>query len=112
VEARELLHRIWRLVEEKKGERMLAIEVGKISPLCSYFLIASGSATIHVKTMAEHVISGLKAEGILPHHVEGLENGIWVLLDYGEVVVHLFVREEREYYGLERLWSDAPLIFE
>lgn len=110
--AEELLRRIWRLVEEKKGRRMLALEVGKISSLCTYFLIASGSAILHVKTIAEHVIGSLKAEGIVPHHVEGLDSGIWVLLDYGEVVVNLFLEEEREYYALERLWSDAPLISE
>ncbi len=107
----ELLRLIRHLVEEKKGERIVVLEVGKVSPLCTYFLIASGSAITHVKTIAEHVIGGLKERGITPHHVEGMEKGIWVLLDYGEVVVHLFVEEEREYYGLERLWVDAPLSY-
>jgi ribosome-associated protein len=68
-----------------------------------YFAIASGTSDAHVRGMAEHLMARLR-----PHHVEGLAQGRWVLLDYVDVVVHLFHPELREFYQLERLWADAP----
>lgn len=72
------------------------------------FLIASGTSRRHVQTLAEEVEMSLRPLGRRPLRREGMEHATWVLLDYGDVVVHLFDRDTREYYDLERLWADAP----
>ena len=75
-----------------------------------YFLIASGSSDTHVRAIAEHVMEELKKEGVRAHHVEGLAQGRWVLLDYVDFVVHVFHPTLRDFYQLERLWGDARIV--
>lgn len=74
------------------------------------FLIGSGTSNRHVRTLAEEIVDRLAEEGRRPLRREGLTDGQWVLLDYGDVVMHLFQPSVREYYDLERLWGDAPRI--
>ena len=73
-------------------------------------MIATGTSDLHVQAIAEHVIDELKKEGVRPGHVEGLRGGQWVLIDYIDFVVHVFHPAARDFYQLERLWSDAPVI--
>ncbi len=91
------------LITKKKGEDVIIFDLRNLSPLTSYFVIATGLSTIHLKTIADHL-----REYERPDHIEGLEAATWVLLDFFDVVVHLFIKETREFYGLERLWGDAP----
>lgn len=82
--------------------------------LCSfadYFLVCSGNSRRHVSALAEHVEEALRAAGIRPLGVEGLQDGLWVLLDYNDVLIHIFSQPFREFYNLEGLWADAPRIF-
>ena len=98
-----------RAASAKGGDDTVIIEVGEVLAITDAFVITSGRNTRQVKTIAEEVEARLKADGgISPLRVEGLGDSQWVLLDYGDLVVHVFLDETREYYDLERLWSDAP----
>lgn len=98
-------------IDEKKGLDVEILEVGDLLTITEVFVIATGTSRIHVRAVADGVEEHLAAEaGRKPLRREGVEQGEWVLLDYGDVVVHLFQPEQRDYYGLERLWRDAPAI--
>jgi ribosome-associated protein len=81
-----------------------------LTSFTDYFVICSGESTTQVKAIAEHIIESLKAEKTKPSGVEGLSHARWVLIDLGDVVAHVFDSETREFYGLEKLWLDAPRV--
>ena len=91
----------------KKARDLVALDLRGLSGVADYFLICSGESEVQVKAIAEAVEEKLKLQGARPWHVEGLEGRRWVLLDYVELVVHVFHHRTREYYLLERLWGDA-----
>jgi len=91
----------------KKARDPVALDLRELRGVSDYFLICSGSSEVQVKAIAEAVEEKLAEQGIEPWHVEGLGGRRWVLLDYVEVVVHVFHEKAREYYLLERLWGDA-----
>jgi ribosome-associated protein len=94
---------------DKKAERIVILDVSKQLVITDYFVIASGTNDRQVRTIAEEVERRLATgHDIKPFRREGEREGRWVLLDYVDFVVHVFLREERDYYDLERLWSDAP----
>lgn len=97
--------KIARLIIEKKGADVVIFDLKGISPITDYFVIADGLSEIHNRSIAEHL-----AETIKPDHVEGKESGSWVLIDYIDIVVHIFLHAARNFYGLERLWGDAKTI--
>lgn len=100
-----------RAAADKKAEDTIALEVGDIIGITEVFVITSGANTRQVRTICEEIELALKRDaGATPRSVEGLDDASWVLLDYDDLVVHVFVRATREYYALERLWSDAPRI--
>lgn len=99
-----------RAARDKKAQDVVVLDIRGISPVCDYFVIMSGRSTTHVKAVADNVKKKLAREGYYPLRREGLKEGRWVLLDYGDVVVHIFIEEEREFYNLERLWGDARVI--
>ncbi len=95
----------------KGGDDTVILEVGSILAITDAFVVTSGRNGRQVKTIAEEVEARLKADGgISPLRIEGLGDSQWILLDYGDLVVHVFLDETRSYYDLERLWSDAPRI--
>ncbi|MCX7738536.1 MAG: ribosome silencing factor [Hydrogenothermaceae bacterium] len=110
MEVRELVGKIVQKAKDKKGENIVTIEIGKISPIADYMLILSGNATIHTKAICDYIIEELKKEGVVPLHLEGYNEGRWIAIDYGDVMVNIFLPEVRDYYKLEWLWSDAPRI--
>jgi ribosome-associated protein len=100
-----------RAAEDKKATSTVVLEVGPILAITDAFVITSGNNVRLVRTIAEEVERQVKAGGgPSPLRIEGLDDARWVLLDYGDFVVHVFLDEVREYYDLERLWSDAPKI--
>ena len=105
----ELARIAGRLALEKKGFDVRILRLKELSSVCDYFLIVSGDADIHVKAIAQAIIEGLKEAGERPMHVEGMVEGNWVLLDYIDVIVHVFKEPTRPFYSLERLWGDAPI---
>ncbi len=95
----------------KKGEDVVVLEVGAILAITDAFVITHGANTRHVRTIAEEVEAKVAAAGgPRPLRVEGLDDARWVLLDYGDFVVHVFLDEVRRFYDLERLWADAPRV--
>ena len=100
-----------RAASAKGGEDTVIFEVGAVLAITDAFVVTSGRNNRQVKAIAEEVEAGLKADGgIAPLRIEGLAGSEWVLLDYGDFVVHVFLDETRRYYDLERLWSDAPRV--
>lgn len=95
----------------KKGDETLVLDVAAIIAITEYFVITSGGNTRQVRTIVEEMEKELREQtGDRPRSVEGLPDASWVLLDYGDVVVHVFLAETRAYYDLERLWADAPRV--
>jgi ribosome-associated protein len=93
-----------------KAVDLVLLDLARVSDATDYFVIASGSSDTHVRAIAEHALEELKKEGVRVHHVEGLQQGRWVLLDYVDFVVHVFHPTLRSFYQLERLWGDARSI--
>ena len=100
-----------RAADDKKGDDVLVLDVADIMGIVEYFVITSASNTRLVRTIVDEVELRLfEQTGEKPRAVEGLRDASWVLLDYGDLVVHVFLDETREFYGLERLWADATTI--
>jgi ribosome-associated protein len=95
---------------DRKAIDPMVLDLRGLTAAADYFVIVSGTSDAHVRGMAEHLMTALAPRGIAPHHVEGLTQGRWVLLDYVDFVVHIFHPELREFYQLERLWGDAPVL--
>ncbi len=91
-----------------KGEDIVVLDVRKISSFTDYFVILSGRSTRHVQALAESMEHELRSKRISSSRAEGLSEGKWVLLDFDDVVVHIFYHEQRDFYDLEGLWHDAP----
>ena len=106
---KDLAREIVKVLDEKKAENIKAIEITELTIISDYFVIASGTSSTHTKALAEDVEFKLSKLGIEPSHIEGRATG-WTLIDYGCVLVHIFEKESREYYNLERLWNDAALM--
>ena len=99
-----------RVALEKKAGDLLVLDVQRVSSVADYFLICSGQSRTHLQAITDEIRSELKGEGVQPRHAEGVAESGWVLLDYGDVLVHLFREDTRAYYALERLWGDAPAL--
>jgi ribosome-associated protein len=93
-----------------KANHVVMLDLDKVSNATDFFLIASGNSDTHVRAIAEHVMDEMKKEGVRAHHVEGLAQGRWVLIDYVDFVVHVFHPTLRDFYQLERLWGDARIV--
>ena len=110
-QVREWARTAARAASAKGGEETVIVEVGAVLAITDAFVITSGRNTRQVKTIADEVEAKLKSDGgISPLRVEGLSDSRWVLLDYGDLVIHVFLDETRDFYDLERLWSDAPRV--
>jgi len=106
--ASDLAQKIKTILEDKKAKDIDVIDVSDKTILADYFVIATGTSTTHVKALADEVEYLLKEkDNRLVDHVEGFESSRWILLDYGDVVVHVFHSEERDFYSLEKLWQQS-----
>jgi len=108
--SRELASMAVKLAAEKKTQDMRLLEVGKISIIADYFIIGTGGSAVQVHAICDHLKEKLKKAGYHASRIEGYREGWWVVLDYGSVVIHIFQPESRDFYDLERLWSEAPRI--
>jgi ribosome-associated protein len=97
-----------RALEDLKGRDIVALDVTRATSVTDYMVIASGTSNRHVKALVEQVLESSKARGVPPFGVEGREAHEWVLVDLGDVVVHVMQKDAREFYDLERLWSELP----
>jgi ribosome-associated protein len=108
VTSEQLVEAIAELAVDKKALDVVELDLRGTVDYTDYFVICSGTSDRHVKAICDAIRYGLKDDGIGPRRVEGLTQARWVLMDYLDVVVHVFVPEVREFYGLERLWGEVP----
>jgi ribosome-associated protein len=99
-----------RAIDSKKGRDVKVLFIRDISTVADYFVICTANSTTQIKAISDEIERILGLEGENPLRVEGKRDGGWVLVDFGVVVVHVFLREMREFYSLERLWADAPTV--
>jgi len=109
-DAAELAHRIVEIASDKKGSDIVMLRTAELTTMADFFVIASGRSDRQVQALAGAIVDELRDDGIRPLGIEGQASSRWVLLDFGSVIVHVFAPEEREYYGLERLWSKAAQV--
>jgi len=110
LESQKLAEKVAHLALEKKAEDVIILKVAPLTSMTDFFVICTGSTNTQVKAISEHMIQELKQELNRPQNVEGLMSHEWILLDYVDVIVHIFQPHKREFYGLERLWGDAEAI--
>jgi ribosome-associated protein len=108
-ETKEMAKKAGEILSANKALKVVVLEVQGLTLIADYFVIASAPNQRHVRALVDMVLEGLSGDRE-PHHIEGYEGGLWVLMDYGDFVVHVFRNEERAFYGLERLWGDAPRV--
>lgn len=100
----------YRALEDKKGENIQILEVGEVSVICDYFIIANGNNPSQITALVDSVDEKLAKAGMPAPRIEGHQNSSWVLMDYGDIIVHVFSKEDREFYNLERIWADCKKI--
>ncbi len=105
-----LSKRIARIIDDKKGEDILILNLRRHSPITDFFILCTASSSIHAQAIADGIEETLARLKHKPHHCEGYALANWILLDYLSVVVHIFLADVRSFYGLERLWGDAPKV--
>lgn len=98
-----------KLALSKKAEDILVLDVRNVTTVTDYFVICSGNSDTQIKAIADAIIEGLEEENVKAWHIEGYSSLRWVLLDFVDIVVHIFQKETRDFYGLERLWGDANI---
>ncbi len=108
--AREIAKTACHALSEKKAEDLRVIEISEISPLADYFIIATGSNTNQIQAMVDAVDEALTKAGHPVKQIEGNRNSSWVLMDYGDIIVHIFSQEDRLFYNLEKIWTDGKRI--
>lgn len=107
-EQQQLLQAVTKAADDKRAENITALNMEGISPVADYFVICHGNSDKQVQAIAREVKEKAEEIGLTIKRMEGFDEARWVLIDIGDVVVHVFHRDERVYYNLERLWGDAP----
>lgn len=108
--SRELAKMACECIEEKKGIDIKVIDISKISVLADYFIIAGGSNIRQIQSIADNIEEKLGRAGAAPKSVEGYQTSNWILMDYRDIIIHIFNQEERLFYDLERIWADGTTI--
>ena len=107
---KELISIAVKALDDKKGKDIKVLHTADQTTLADYFIICSGGSNTQVRALADAVEEAMSKAGEEPHHIEGPRGGQWTLMDYSSVVIHVFTEEGREFYDLERLWSDAETV--
>lgn len=106
----EILKKAAEILNSKKAENIKAIEIRGISVIGDYFLLASGTSTTQVKALADELDFKLSELQVFPLRTEGVQSASWIILDYGDVIIHIFHKETRDFFNLERLWADGKTL--
>ncbi len=109
-QAKQMVQLAITALEDKKGEDIRVIDIREVSVLADYFLIASGSNANQVQAMADNVQEELGKAGYDCRQVEGYQSANWILMDYGDIIIHVFDKEDRLFYDLERIWRDGKIM--
>lgn len=99
-----------KILDSKKGEDIKVLEIKNLTSIGDYFVICTGTSSTHIKSLRDEVEEKLKEQGAAPSHNEGGNGSTWLLLDYRDVIIHIFDKEAAAFYDLERLWLDAPSV--
>lgn len=110
METLTLVKKIKDLLEDKKGEDIICLDIGDKSTITDYMIIATGNVDTHVRALAEYVVVELKKLDISPVYHEGIKYGTWICVDYGNIILHIMRKNEREFYNLEAIWGSCPKI--
>lgn len=108
METKDIAQKIAAAANDKKAKDILLLNMEGLSPVTDFYVICSAGNSTLVKAIADNIEDKLAEAGVHPTHKEGYPDARWVLLDYGDVVAHVFLEEERDFYNLEQLWADAP----
>lgn len=109
MESLEILKTSANALNNKKARQLNAVKISDLTVIADYFLICTATSSTHVRALADEVEDKLNELGVKPHHIEGKATG-WIALDYGSVIVHVFGRNEREFYDLDKMWSDGEQV--
>jgi ribosome-associated protein len=110
IEAKELAIQTAQIAGSRKGQHIVVLDVRDISNVTDFFVIASADNRVQLKAMTDDTLKQVREKGVQRHHVEGYNESGWWLIDFGSVVAHYFLEDRREFFGLERLWGDAPRV--
>lgn len=108
--SKELAKIAYHALDDKKGIDISVIDISEVSILADYFIIAGGNNENQVKALADNVEEEFAKQSLYPKHIEGYDNANWILLDYSDVIVHVFNQDDRFFYDLERIWRDGKQI--
>ena len=109
MESNELARKIVSILEDNKAEDIVLLELDEKSDIADYFVLANGTSDRMIDALANYVVDGIRDEYKIHGLIQGVTGGGWMLIDYGDVIVHIFLPEERAFYDLEHLWADAEL---
>ncbi len=110
MEIKEVVKLAYEALDEKKAEDIKMLDISKVTVIADYFIIAGASNDRQVKALADNVEDKLGKAGITPKSVEGYQNANWILMDYQDVIIHIFNQEQRLFYDLERIWTDGRVV--
>lgn len=110
IDSKKMIKNAYKALEEKMAKDIVVIDISKISTISDYFIIASGTSLPHIQSLVYEVVDELAKDGYEDKAVEGDRSSSWVLLDYLDIIVHIFTEEDREFYNLERIWRDGTLV--
>jgi ribosome-associated protein len=110
MDSKELAILAAQAMQQRKGSKIAVLKLEDLSTLTDYFVVATGNSRTQTQAMADHVEEELEKSGARLNRIEGKQEGRWVLLDYGQIIIHIFQEDERSFYNLERLWADAPAL--
>lgn len=105
-----IVQKVVHYIDDKSGTNIVALDLGEVTSICDYFIIASGSSSRQVKAIVDELEDRLLLEDIKLIHKEGYDSARWVLLDYGDIIIHVFHNEDRMFYNLEGIWKDADKV--
>ena len=110
MESKELAILSARAMDARRGTKISVLRLDALTTLTDYFVVGTGNSRAQTQAMTDSIVEALSEVGVRPSRIEGLQEGRWILLDYGSVIIHIFQEDERGFYGLERLWADAPAL--
>lgn len=106
--SQEIAEEAIKIAEDKKGKEIILLDLKGVSIIADYFIVCNGESSVHMRSIAQEIEKRFKERGIKLFNPQSSWNSYWILLDFGTVVIHIFSKEAREFYQLERLWADAP----
>ena len=107
MDARQLMENIVKSADDKKAQNITVLDIGELTTLCDYFVICEGGSSTQVKAIADEVEAKLSEQGVQVNGIEGFSSADWILMDYGDAVLHIFTPQSREFFNIENLWSDG-----